>query len=122
MEDEERQVMELSIPSSEVESFMKDNRALMVAETLSASEELIYKDLDTIEVIRINIIQPRGRTVLDCKLNKEDVLDGVEKLMEWALENEEYEMCHRIKLLTEYINKPKEDVRRKTRGRPKKAK
>ena len=122
MEDEERQVMELNIPSSEVESFMKDNRALMVAETLSASEELIYKDLDTIEVIRINIIQPRGRTVLDCKLKKTDVLDGVEKLMEWALENEEYEMCHRIKLLTEYINKPKEDVRRKTRGRPKKIK
>jgi hypothetical protein len=122
MEDEERQVMELNIPSSEVESFMKDNRALMVAETLSASEELIYKDLDTIEVIRINIIQPRGRTVLDCKLKKTDVLDGVEKLMEWALENEEYEMCHRIKLLTEYINRPKEDVRRKTRGRPKKAK
>jgi hypothetical protein len=122
MEDEERQVMELNIPSSEVESFMKDNRALMVAETLSASEELIYKDLDIIEVIRINIIQPRGRTVLDCKLKKTDVLDGVEKLMEWALENEEYEMCHRIKLLTEYINRPKEDVRRKTRGRPKKAK
>jgi hypothetical protein len=120
--EEERQVLELNIPSSEVESFMKDNRALMVAETLSASEELIYKDLDIIEVIRINIIQPRGKTVLDCKLKKTDVLDGVEKLMEWALENEEYEMCHRIKLLTEYINRPKEDVRRKTRGRPKKTK
>jgi len=120
--EEERQVLELNIPSGEIESFMRDNRALMVAETLSASEELIYKDLDTIEVIRINILQPRGKTVLDCKLKREDVTDGVEKLMEWALENEEYEMCHRIKLLTEYINKPKENVRGKTRGRPKKTK
>lgn len=120
--EEERHIFELNVPSGEVESFMKDNRALMVAETLSASEELIYKDLDIIEVIRINIIQPRGKTILDCKLKKGDVIDGVGKLLEWALEYEEYEMCHRIKLLNEYIDKTKDDVRRKTRGRTKKIK
>ena len=120
--EEERRILELDIGDTNLAEFMESNRGLMVAEVISATEELVYKDLEKIDVIRIKMQLPHGKTVLNCSLVNKEAVDGLDKVLEWALENEEYEMCHRIKLLTEYINKPKEDVRRKTRGRAKKTK
>ena len=122
MEEEERRVLELNVESFNIEEFMEANRGLMVAEVLSATEELIYKDLERVEVIRINVKMPRGKTVLKCSLDKEEGIDGLDRLLEWALEKEEYEMCHRIKLMKDYLELQKDDIRPKTKRRARKTK
>lgn len=122
MEEEERRVLELNVESFNIEEFMESHRGLMVAEVLSATEELIYKDLERVEVIRINVKMPRGKTVLKCSLDKEEGIDGLDRLLEWALEKEEYEMCHRIKLMKDYLDLQKDDIRPKTKRRARKTK
>ena len=122
MEEEERRVLELNVESFSIEEFMESHRGLMVAEVLSATEELIYKDLERVEVIRINVKMPRGKTVLKCSLDKEEGIDGLDRLLEWALEKEEYEMCHRIKLMKDYLDLQKDDIRPKPKRRARKTK
>lgn len=120
--EEERRVLELDIGDTDLAEFMESNRGLMVAEVISATEELIYKDLEKIDVMRIKIHLPHGKTILNCSLLKEEAIDGLDKVLEWALEKEEYEMCHRIKLIKEYLDSKKDDIRPEPKRRARKTK
>ena len=120
--EEPREVLVLNVDSFELEDFMEANRGLMVAEVIAATEELIYKDLEKVDVIKINVILPRGKTVLNCSLERHEAVDGLDKVLEWALEKEEYEMCHRIKLMKDYLELKKDDIRPKPKRRTRKTK
>lgn len=119
MDGESRKILSLKVKSGNLLEFMDEKRPLIMSEVLCAAEEMVYKQLEVIEVCNITLDSPFGNTIVNCKLAKEDLDEGLNKLMDWTLKEEEYEMSHRIKLLREYIQN---DNRPKTKRRVRKTK
>lgn len=119
MEEGSRKILSFKVKSGNLLEFMDEKKPLIMSEVLSAAEELVYKELEVIDVCNITLNSPFGSTTVNCKLLKGDLDEGLNKLMDWTLETEEYEMSHRVKLLREYIEN---DNRSKTKRRVRKAK
>ena len=93
-----------------------------MGEIVSASEELVYKSLEELDAFKIVVKEEIGRTVLNTKVRKEDLIESLDAMMDWAVETEEYELAHRIKLLKEYTETIKDDIRPKATRRTRKTK
>jgi hypothetical protein len=112
---EDRRILEFEMPHSELIGFMENSRTLIVNEIVTAAEEMLYNEVDVATVCKIKITNGKSKTILDCRLTIGDVINDIDSLLEWAVEKEEYELAHRIKLLIDYIKK--NDIRRKTKER-----
>jgi hypothetical protein len=112
---EDRRILEFEMPHSELIGFMENSRTLIVNEIVTAAEEMLYNEVDVATVCKIKITKGKSKTILDCRLTIGDVINDIDSLLEWAVEKEEYELAHRIKLLIDYIKK--NDIRRKTKER-----
>jgi hypothetical protein len=116
---EHRELLTFEVPFEEFEDFLDNNRPLIVNEVVSAVEDMMYNDLDVIDVCTIKVILPIGGTIMGCKLKRDDVEEGLQKLLDWTIEVEEYELSHRIKLIQDWINE--NGIRPKTKRRTRKA-
>lgn len=116
---EHRELLTFEVPFEEFEDFLDNNRPLIVNEVVSAVEDMMYNDLDVIDVCTIKVILPIGGTIMGCKLKRDDVEEGLQKLLEWTVEVEEYELSHRIKLIQDWIKE--NGIRPKTKRRTRKA-
>ena len=120
--DGEREILEFKVKADNLSDWMNTNKTMLMGEIVTASEELLYKGLDELDVFKIIVKEKVGRTVLNTKLTKDDVIIGSNAMLIWAVEAEEYELAHRIKLLKEYTEKPKDDIRPKAVRRTRKTK
>jgi hypothetical protein len=116
---EHRELLTFEVPFEEFEDFLDNNRPLIVNEVVSAVEDMMYNDLDVIDVCTIKVILPIGGTIMGCKLKRDEVEEGLQKLLDWTIEVEEYELSHRIKLIQDWINE--NGIRPKTKRRTRKA-
>ena len=116
---EHRELLTFEVPFEEFEYFLDNNRPLIVNEVVSAVEDMMYNDLDVIDVCTIKVILPIGGTIMGCKLKRDEVEEGLQKLLDWTIEVEEYELSHRIKLIQDWINE--NGIRPKTKRRTRKA-
>jgi hypothetical protein len=116
---ERREILTFEVQFDEFGDFLESNRPLMVNEVVSAVEDMMYNDLDVVDVCTIKVVLPIGGTVMNCALKREDVEEGLQKLLEWTIEVEEYELSHRIKLIQDWINE--NGLRPKTKRRTRKA-
>lgn len=101
--DEPRKILEFSVTYNEFPEFIKKNRGMFISEIVAAAEELLYCNLDTVTVCRIGIKKPSEKVTLDCKLRLVDIIRDMDDLLGWTVQEEEYELSHRIKLLDDYI-------------------
>ena len=115
---EHRELLTFEVPFEEFEDFLDNNRPLIVNEVVSAVEDMMYNDLDVIDVCTIKVILPIGGTIMGCKLKRDEVEEGLQKLLDWTIEVEEYELSHRIKLIQDWINE--NGIRPKTKRRTRK--
>lgn len=100
-----RKIPKLKVPFEEWKSFIGDNRKLIINETVSACEEMIQTDVESLDVIQFEVISNgKSTTLIECKVFREDMKVGLEKLMKASIEEEQYELSHRIKLLQDYIS------------------
>jgi len=118
----DREILEFKVDAENLRNWMEVNKPMLMGEIVSASEELLYKELDELEAFKIVVKEKLGRTVLNTKVRKQDVIEAISKIMDWAIEEEEYELAHRIKLLNKYLEKPKDDIRPKATRRIRKTK
>ena len=116
---EHRELLTFEVPFEDFEDFLDNNRPLIVNEVVSAVEDMMYNDLDVIDVCTIKVILPIGGTIMGCKLKRDEVEEGLQKLLDWTIEVEEYELSHRIKLIQDWINE--NGIRPKTKRRTRKA-
>ncbi len=100
---EERKITEFTVSEQEFESFMRANRSLMISEVVAAAEDMLYTDKKIGTICRIFIKNKGTGITLECKLHINEVIYGMGDLLEWAVDKEEYELAHRIKLINEYI-------------------
>ena len=118
----DREILEIKVDAENLRNWMEVNKPMLMGEIVSASEELLYKELDELEAFKIVVKEKLGRTVLNTKVRKEDLIESLDAMMDWAVETEEYELAHRIKLLKEYTETIKDDIRPKATRRTRKTK
>jgi len=84
---------------------MGKGKDILMPELLIGCEELLYNDLDSVKCLRVEATIRNNVKAFDFFVKRQEIEDTLSKIMEWALDNEEYEMCERIKNLEEYLNK-----------------
>lgn len=71
-------------------------------------KEMINEDLEKIQFARVECSIRNKKRAFDFFVEIEGISEAIEKLMEWALEEEKYEMCAEIKKLEELVQKQEE--------------
>lgn len=107
--DESKKILTVHIGKNDIYEWTMDTgKEILMPELLVGCEELLYNNLDEVLCLRVESVI-RGKTkAFDFSVKKDGVLDTLGKIMEWALETEEYEICIRIQNLFEYIKKTHE--------------
>lgn len=80
-------------------------KPILMPELLCACEELLYNDLLEIKAARIEASIRGKKKAFDFMVKRSGIDDTLEKIMNWALGEEEYEMCSRVKNLQEFLDK-----------------
>ena len=100
-----RDIPKLKVGVDEFIPFIAEHKKLIITETLAACEELIQTDDESIDVIQIQVFTNETNSALiECKVFREDMELGLQKLLKASIEEEEYELSQRIKLLQDYLS------------------
>ena len=86
---------------------MQENPQTIWPELITASEELLYTKQDEVLAFQVENRVNKRRGLFDLFVRKKDVHDTLNKALTWAEEEEEYELCQRIKNLEDYLEKNK---------------
>jgi hypothetical protein len=104
--DEPKSILHVYIGDTDIyEWTMGVGKAILMPELLVGCEELLYNDLDEVSCVRVESIIRDSKKAFDFNVRRNGVEDTLEKIMEWALENEEYEICLRIRNLIDFLDK-----------------
>jgi hypothetical protein len=76
-------------------------------ELLIGCEEVLYNDKDEVKCARVEVIVRGTSKAFDFNVQRENITDTLEKILEWALIQEEYEICERVKNLNEFLENKK---------------
>jgi hypothetical protein len=101
--DEKRKILEFTVSEKDFESFMRANRSLMISEIVATVEDMLYTDKEVGTICRIFVKKRGASLTMECKLHISEVIYGMDELLQWVVEKEEYELAHRIKLINEYV-------------------
>ena len=86
---------------------MQENPQTIWPELITASEELLYTKQDEVLAFQVENRVNKRRGLFDLFVRKKDVHDTLSKALTWAEDEEEYELCQRIKNLEDYLEKKK---------------
>lgn len=98
--DEPKKIFTVHIGKNDIyEWTMGIGKETLMPELLVGCEELLYNDLEEVKCLRVESLIRGKQKAFDFSVKKEGVGDTLDKIMQWALENEEYETCSRVKNL-----------------------
>jgi hypothetical protein len=98
--DEPKNILTIYIGSNDIFEWATDNgRDILMPELMVGCEELIYNDLDEVKCLRVESFVRGKHIAYDFSIFRDGYEDTLNKIMEWALETENYEMCQRVQLL-----------------------
>lgn len=104
--DEPKKILTVHIGKNDIfEWTMGKGKEILMPELLIGCEELLYNNLDETLCLRVETQIRGNQKAFDFSVKRDGVQDTLDKIMEWALENEEYETCSRVKNLIDYIKK-----------------
>lgn len=104
--DEPKAITHIYIGDTDIyEWTMGVGKSILMPELLIGCEELLYNDLDEVTCVRVEALVRGKAKAFDFNVRQVGVEDTLEKIMEWSLSNEEYEMCQRVRNLNEYLEK-----------------
>jgi hypothetical protein len=76
---------------------------ILMPKLFNASETLIKDDLESKIAARVKFLEGERKIAYDFVVTKDGISDTLQKILEWAIEEEEYEMCSEIKKLQEKV-------------------
>lgn len=104
--DEPKKILTVHIGKIDIfEWTMGTGKHILMPELLVGCEELLYNDLDEVRCLRVEAEIRGKQKAFDFSVKAEGVHDTLDKIMQWALENEEYETCSRVRDLIEFLEK-----------------
>ena len=103
--DEPREILTIYIGNSDIFEWATDRgKSVLMSELLVGCEELLYNELNEVKCLRVESFVRGKHMAYDFSIYKDGYDETLEKIMDWALENEEYEMCQRVTELKNYTN------------------
>lgn len=106
--DEPKRGTKIYIGDQDLYLWMQENPQTIWPELVTAAEEMLYTEKDEVLAIQIENRVKNRRGLFDLFVRMDDVDDTLSKAMNWAEDEEEYELCQRIKYLTDYLEKQNE--------------
>ena len=103
--DEPRRGTKIYIGDQDIYLWMHGNPQTIWPELVTAAEELLYNDEDEVLALQIENRVKNKRGLFDLFVRKTEVDDTLSKAMVWAEEEEEYELCQRVKNLEDFLVK-----------------
>ena len=103
--DEPRRGTKIYIGDQDIYLWMHGNPQTIWPELITAAEELLYNKEDEVLALQIENRIKNKRGLFDLFVRKEEVNDTLSKAMVWAEEEEEYELCQRVKNLEDFLVK-----------------
>lgn len=103
---EEKRILTIHIGKTDIyEWTMGVGKNTLMPELLVGCEELLYNGLDEVKCVRVEALIRKETKAFDFSVKRENITDTLDKILEWALNEEEYEICERVKNLNEFIEK-----------------
>ena len=103
--DEPRRGTKIYIGDQDIYLWMHGNPQTIWPELVTAAEELLYNDEDEVLALQIENRIKNKKNLFDLFVTKSEVNDTLSKAMAWAEEEEEYELCQRVKNLEDFLVK-----------------
>jgi len=101
--DEKKKILSVYIGKNDIFEWTSGiGKDILMPELLVGCEELLYNDLDEVMCLRVESLVRNKQVSFDFKISKDGVSETLDKIMEWALNNEEYEICQRVTNLKKY--------------------
>lgn len=113
-------VIDIDIKNESPLDWLDNNRSIIINESLTAVEKILYEDINEfVPVLKLtgtkiskfitdieinNLKNTKQKPFILLGIDKSDINSVLEKSMNWCIDNEEYEICHRVKLLQEWIS------------------
>ena len=88
-----------------------EGKALIFPELLVGCEELLYNDLDKVFCMKVITHESHQLEPVDFVVRKRGVRKTLSKILNWALENEDYETAARVRNLNDVLKKQNEKER-----------
>lgn len=76
---------------------------ILMPKLFSAVENLIENDLQTKLAARVKALEGKKTFTFDFVVKRDNIDDTLEKILQWALDREEYEMCSEIKKIQDKL-------------------
>ena len=106
--DEPKRGTVIHIGDTDIFTWTQNNPHIIFPELIIAAEELLYKDKNEMFAFQVENYVSRKKNSFDFFVRKKEVSETLSKAMDWAIGEEEYELCTRIKLLQEFLHKHNE--------------
>lgn len=101
---EEKKILTVHIGDTDIyEWTLGEGKHTLMPELLVGCEELLYNELDEVKCVRVEAIIRGKQKAFDFNVQRNHIQDTLDKILEWALYEEEYEICERVKNLNEYL-------------------
>ena len=103
--DEPKRGTKIYIGDQDIYLWMNENPQTIWPEFVTAAEELLYNDENEVLALQVENRINNKRGIFDLFVRKQEVNDTLSKAMVWAIDEEEYELCTRIKNLEDFLAK-----------------
>jgi hypothetical protein len=104
--DEPKKILTVHIGKIDIfEWSIGNGKDILMPELLVGCEELLYNDLDEVRCLRVEADIRGIKKAFDFSVKAEGVHDTLNKIMQWALDIEDYETCSRVRDLLEFLEK-----------------
>jgi len=85
-------------------------KSILMPILLKVCEEVIYDNLEEKVAAKIQFSLKGKPKIYDFVVKFDGIEDTLEKILGWALDEEEYEMCQSVKYLQDYLTDLKETL------------
>ena len=79
-------------------------KSILMPVLLQACKVVIIDELDELKAARIEYLLRGKPKSVDFLVTYDGIEDTLTKIINWALEEEHYEMCAQVKILQDYLN------------------
>lgn len=102
--EEEKRVFTAYIGEVDIQEWTQGiGKAVLMPILLKTCEEVIIDELEEEHAARIEFLLRGKPKSVDFLVSRAGIDDTLNKIMNWALEEEHYEMCSQVKNLQDYI-------------------
>lgn len=97
-------ILSYHIGEQDIAEWLKeDGKRHLMPELLAGCERLLWVEDDELKVFRVEASIRGQSKAFDFFVRRKEMNDTLDKIMEWAIDEEEYEMCERVKNVKEVI-------------------